>query len=257
VDLVDPNPNQPRRVFDAGKLESLAASILQHGILQPVVVQAVGDRYELVVGERRWRACRAAGLKEIPAVVKSLTPQSRLEVAIVENVQRNDLNPVELAYAFQALAETGATQEEIGQKVSLDRSSVANHMRLLDLTPDFQEDIEQGRLSMGHAKALLQISQPAPRRKLRDRVIRQGLSVRATEKAARDMNSAGSVSDAVTKPATPEVLTPDLKRIMEILEQRFQTRIRLKGGGKTGHLEIEYFDEGDLTRLIDLLLDQA
>ena len=257
VDQVDPNPNQPRRVFDPGKLESLAASILQHGILQPVVVQAVGDRYELVVGERRWRACRAAGLKEIPAVVKSLTPQSRLEVAIVENVQRNDLNPVELAYAFQALAESGATQEEIGHKVSLDRSSVANHMRLLDLTPDFQEDIEQGRLSMGHAKALLQITEPAPRRKLRDRVIRQGLSVRATEKAARDMNSTDSARGAASKPATSEVLTPDLKRILETLEQRFQTRIRLKGGGKKGHLEIDYFDEGDLTRLIDLLLDQV
>ena len=257
VDQVDPNPNQPRRVFDPDKLESLAASILQHGILQPVVVQAVGDRYELVVGERRWRACRAAGLKEIPAVVKSLTPQSRLEVAIVENVQRNDLNPVELAYAFQALAETGATQEEIGLKVSLDRSSVANHMRLLDLTPDFQEDIEQGRLSMGHAKALLQISEPASRRKLRDRVIRQGLSVRATEKAARDMNSAGSAGGAVAKPPSSEVLSPDLKRILEVLEQRFQTRVRLKGGGKKGHLEIDYFDEGDLTRLIDRLLDQV
>jgi ParB family chromosome partitioning protein len=155
------------------------------------------------------------------------------------------------------LAETGATQEEIGQKVSLDRSSVANHMRLLDLTPDFQEDIEQGRLSMGHAKALLQISEPAPRRKLRDRVIRQGLSVRATEKAARDMNSADSAAGTVAKPSSSETLSPDLKRILEILEQRFQTKVRLKGGGKKGHLEIDYFDQSDLTRLIDLLLDQV
>ena len=257
VDRVDPNPSQPRRVFDPSKLETLAASILQHGVLQPVVVQSVGDRYELVVGERRWRACRAAGLEQIPAVVKSLTPQSRLEVAIVENVQRNDLNPVELAYAFQALAETGATQEEIGQKVSLDRSSVANHMRLLDLTPDFQEDIEQGRLSMGHAKALLQVDQPAQRRKLRDRVIRQGLSVRATEKVARDLGAEGSTVEKTSRAAAPEPLSPDLKRVVEILEQRFQTRVRLKGGGKKGHLEIDYFDEGDLTWIIDLLLDAS
>ena len=257
VDQVDPNPSQPRRVFDPSKLETLAASILQHGVLQPVVVQSVGDRYELVVGERRWRACRAAGLKEIPAVVKSLTPQSRLEVAIVENVQRNDLNPVELAYAFQALAETGATQEEIGQKVSLDRSSVANHMRLLDLTPDFQEDIEQGRLSMGHAKALLQVDQPAQRRKLRDRVIRQGLSVRATEKVARELGGEVSSADKASRTTPSEPLSPDLKRVLEILEQRFQTRVRLKGGGHKGHLEIDYFDEGDLTRVIDLLLDQV
>jgi ParB family chromosome partitioning protein len=257
VDQVDPNPNQPRRVFDPSKLETLAASILQHGVLQPVVVQSVGDRYELVVGERRWRACRAAGLKEIPAVVKSLTPQSRLEVAIVENVQRNDLNPVELAYAFQALAETGATQEEIGQKVSLDRSSVANHMRLLDLTPDFQEDIEQGRLSMGHAKALLQVDQPAQRRKLRDRVIRQGLSVRATEKVARELGGEVSSVDKASRATASEPLSPDLKRVLEILEQRFQTRVRLKGGGQKGHLEIDYFDEADLTRVIDLLLDQV
>lgn len=257
VDQVDPNPAQPRRVFDPRKLETLAASILQHGVLQPVVVQAVGDRYELVVGERRWRACRAAGLKEIPAVVKSLTPQSRLEVAIVENVQRNDLNPVELAHAFQALAEAGATQAEIGEKVSLDRSSIANHMRLLDLTQDFQEDIEQGRLSMGHAKALLQVDEPAQRRKLRDRIIRQGLSVRATEKLARGSDQVTSSGGKSAPRSTADPLTPDLKRVLETLEQRFQTRIRLKGGGKKGHLEIDYFDESDLTRLIDLLLDQV
>ena len=254
VDLIEPNPDQPRRVFDPVKLESLAASILLHGVIQPVVVQPAGSgRYELVVGERRWRACRAAGLKEIPAVVTTMTPQSRLEVAIVENVQRNDLNPIELAYAFQALAKTGATQGEIGQKVSLDRSSVANHLRLLDLTPDFQEDVEEGRLTMGHAKALLQVTNPSKRRQLRDRVIRQELSVRATEMAARTGETKGR--EPAPKPeVVEERLSPDLRRVLGSLEHRFQSRIRLKGGGQKGHLEIDYFDESDLTRIIELLL---
>lgn len=255
VDLVDPNPDQPRRVFDADLLEQLAASILEHGVLQPVVVRPAGERFELIVGERRWRACRAAGLKELPAVIADMAPASRLEVAIVENVQRDDLNPIELAYAFRALGAAGATQEEIGRKVSLDRSSVANHMRLLDLTPDFQEDVEQGRLSMGHAKALLQVGDLTERRQLRDRVVRQELSVRATEKAARGgrpaaRRGAGGIQE--TAPADP-----DLQRVIDSVQRRFQSRVRLKGDGQKGHVEIDYFNEDDLTRIMDLLLGSA
>jgi ParB family chromosome partitioning protein len=138
VDAVDPNPEQPRRVFDPQQLEQLAESIRRHGVLQPIVVRRVGSRYELVVGERRWRATRAAGLDTIPAVVADVDARDRLELALIENVQRHDLNPIELAHAFRSLGEGGATQEEIGGRVSLDRSTVSNHLRLLELPRELQ-----------------------------------------------------------------------------------------------------------------------
>jgi len=247
---VDPNPEQPRRVFDADQLQALAASIVEHGVLQPVVVRPAGDRFELVVGERRWRASRAAGRKTIPAVVTDLDPQARLEVAIVENIQRHDLNPMELAHAYQALVEAGATQQEIGQKVSMDRSSIANHLRLLELSRDLQEDVEQDRLTMGHAKALLQLSDPAQRQALRDRVVKEGLSVRATERLARQQVS--PVARPV--PAQSAPLDPDRSRVLEDLQKRFQTRIQVKGNGKKGRLELEYYSAEDLNRILSMLL---
>jgi len=163
VDLIDPNPDQPRRTFDPERLQELAQSIARSGVLQPVVVTRSGDRYTLLVGERRWRASRQAGLESIPAVIADVDPEERLELAIVENVQRHDLNPIELAHAYRALAERGATQEEIGRRVGKDRSSIANLLRLLDLPVDIQSDVEAGRLSMGHAKALLQVGEPERR----------------------------------------------------------------------------------------------
>jgi ParB family chromosome partitioning protein len=154
ITLIDPNPDQPRREFETGALRRLADSIGQHGVLQPVVVRRAGSRYELIMGERRFRASQLAGRKTLPSVISEFASADRLELAIVENVQRQDLNPMELAHAYQRLADAGHTQAEIGQKVSMDRSSVANHMRLLDLSRTIQADVEGGRLSMGHAKAL-------------------------------------------------------------------------------------------------------
>jgi ParB family transcriptional regulator, chromosome partitioning protein len=251
VDRIDPNPDQPRRRFDPSELERLAASILQHGVLQPVVVRKVGDRYELIVGERRWRASRAAGLTSIPGVIADLAAGERLEVAIVENVQRHDLNPLELAFAYQALAAAGATQEEIGRKVSQDRSSVANHLRLLELSRDIQEDLEQGRLRMGHAKALLQITEGPGRGRLRDRIIKEGLSVRAAEKFARSLG--GREEPGAEKQGEP--LDPNIARSLEALQNRFQARVRLQGGGKKGRIEIDYFDPEDFQRIFSLLMD--
>jgi ParB family chromosome partitioning protein len=256
VNQIDPNPDQPRRRFGASELEGLAASILQHGVLQPVVVRKVADRYELIVGERRWRASRAAGLTSIPAVIADLAAQDRLEVAIVENVQRNDLNPLELAYAYRALAAAGATQEEIGRKVSQDRSSVANHLRLLELSRDIQEDLEHGRLRMGHAKALLQIAEGAGRGRLRDRIIKEGLSVRAAEKLARLVeHPKGAGGAGADKQGEP--LDPNITRSLEALQNRFQSRVRLQGGWKRGRIEIDYFDPEDFQRIFSLLMDGA
>jgi len=255
VNLIDPNPEQPRRQFDADELEQLAASILQHGILQPVVVRRSAERYELIVGERRWRASRAAGLQTIPAVIADVAPQDRLELAIVENVQRRDLNSMELAYAFKALADAGATQEEIGRKVAMDRSSIANHLRLLDLSTDLQLDVEEGRLTMGHAKALLQVQEISARRALRDRVVAEDLSVRASEQLGREIAGPAPgrrpIKQKKTESAPPE---PDLQRVIELLQQRYQTRVKVRGGSRKGRLEFEYSSGEELERLFELLL---
>jgi len=248
LDAIDPNPEQPRRVFDDEQLASLAASIRVHGVLQPVVVRRAGDRYELVVGERRWRASRAAGLDRIPAVVADVDAADRLEVALVENVQRHDLNPIELAFAFRTLSETGATQEEIGRRVGLDRSTVANTVRLLDLPSEFQADVENGKLSTGHAKALLQVSHPERRRRLRDRILAEGLSVRAAEAIARPEPRAEGAR------AARSASDPHLQRLSESLRQHFQTRVRVSGNGERGRIELEYFGSEDLDRLTGLLL---
>ena len=249
---IDPNPDQPRRVFAEADLESLAGSIRIHGVLQPVVVRRAGERYELIVGERRWRAAQRAGLESIPAVVAEVDADDRLEVALVENVQRSDLNPVELAIAFRALADTGATQEEIGRRVGLDRSTIANHLRLLDLSKDIQGDLEEGRLSMGHAKALLQVTSPERRRLLRERVLKEGLSVRAVEQLAAPQVRSES---APRPPRAPQ--SPELQQLADTLRRHFQTRVRIAGGLERGRVEIEYFGTEDLDRISGLLLGDA
>jgi len=257
VDLIDPNPEQPRRRFDPEQLQRLASSIVRHGVLQPIVVRRAGERYELIVGERRWRAARAAGLANIPAVISDVEPRDRLELAIVENVQRHDLNPIELAHAYRALAETGATQEEIGQKVALDRSSVANHLRLLELPRELQADVEQGRLSMGHAKALLQVTNPERQRHLRDRILAEGLSVRAAEQLGREIAGPARARQPRKPAASRAPVDADTRAFLERVEHRFQTRAHIHGDAKRGRIEIEYFSAEDLQRIAGLLLGEA
>ena len=248
ISAIDPNPEQPRRVFDETQLARLAASIRVHGVLQPIVLRRAGARYELVVGERRWRACQAAGLETIPAVIAEVDPADRLEVALIENVQRHDLNPIELAFAFKTLSETGATQEEIGQRVGLDRSTVANTLRLLELPTEYQADVESGKLTAGHAKALLQTANPERRRHLRDRILHEGLSVRAAEEVARP-----ATADSRSKRRPRSAQDPSLTRLADELRQRLQTRVRINGDVARGRIEIEYFGSEDLERLGGLL----
>jgi ParB family chromosome partitioning protein len=260
IALIDPNPDQPRREFDPPGLAKLAVSIGQHGVLQPVVVRQAGSRYELVMGERRFRASQLAGRKTLPAVIMDVSPADRLELAIVENVQRQDLNPMELAHAYQALADAGHTQEEIGQKVALDRSSVANHIRLLDLSRPIQADVESGRLSLGHAKALLQVTDVDAREGLRLRILSQSLAVRATERAAREINGGGKGGSASPKaaklPKSP--LDANTRAYIERIERRLQTKVTLQpnaeGGGK---IEVRFFNLEDLERIGGLLLGEV
>jgi ParB family chromosome partitioning protein len=257
--LIDPNPEQPRREFEAGALEQLARSIADHGVLQPVVVRRAGTRYELIMGERRFRASQRAGLSTIPAVVADVAPADRLELAIVENVQREDLNPIELAHAYRALADAGHTQEEIGRKVAMDRSSIANHLRLLDLSRGIQQDVENGRLSMGHAKALLQVTSPEQREQLRGRITREGLSVRASEQAARVLNGQPEPTPKKKRGSAPApALDADTRAFVERIEHRLQTKVSLHPGSDgSGRIEIRYFGLEDLERLGALLLGEA
>jgi ParB family chromosome partitioning protein len=250
VDSIDSNPEQPRRRFEAAELDRLADSIRLHGVLQPIVVRRTGDRYELVVGERRWRAARAAGCEMIPAVVADVASEDRLELALVENVQRDDLNPMELAHAFRTLVNHGLTQEQIGQRVSLDRSTVANHLRLLELPRELQEDIEMRRITAGHAKALLQVANPERRRHLRDRILREGLPVRAVEQLGRAI--AGPPARRPRRAREP--MDPNLQRVVDGLRERFQTRVRIHGDARRGRIEIEYFGDDDLRRITGMLL---
>jgi len=251
LDAIDPNPAQPRRRFDPAALAQLADSIRRHGVLQPVVVRRAGGRYELVVGERRWRAAREAGLERLPAVVADVAPRDCLELALVENVQRNDLNPIELALAFRALTESGATQDQVGERVGLDRSTVANHLRLLELPRELQEDVEEDRLSMGHAKALLQVSNPERRRFLRDRIVAEQLSVRSAEEAARTASSAGPRR---RRPRPTPALGPDAQQLVDSLRDRLQTSVRVVGQTGRGRIEIDYFGPEDLHRVTSLIL---
>jgi ParB family chromosome partitioning protein len=251
IDEIAPNPDQPRRLFDPEHLERMASSIQRHGVLQPVVVRRGAAGYELVCGEQRWRAARLAGLTEIPAVVTDVDEADRLELALIENVQRADLNPIELAHAFAALGKTGATQEEIGQRVSLKRSTVANHLRLLDLPREFQTDVEEQRIALGHAKALLQVANPERRRQLRDRIVNDSLSVRAAEGIARQ-------SSEPRKPRTParSATDPDRQRVIDALRRKLQTRVQINGDDARGRIEIEYFGAEDLGRIVAVLLEQ-
>ncbi len=244
LDAIEPNPDQPRRVFDPKHLERMAKSMSRHGVLQPVIVRKAGHRYQLICGEQRWRAARLAELSSIPAVVSDVADRDRLELALIENVQRADLNPIELAHAFKALCASGATQEDVGERVGLDRSTVANHLRLLELPREFQADVEAGDLSIGHAKALLSIGNPERRRHLRERIVREGLSVRSSESLAREV-SKPKRPRAASRPAAD----PNRQMLVDNLRRRLQTSIRINGDDARGRIEIDYFGAEDLGRI--------
>lgn len=248
---IAPNPGQPRKVFREAELATLAASIREQGVLQPLVVRRRGDGYELIIGERRWRAAQLAGLDEVPAVVLDATDRQVVEMALVENVQRADLNPMELAEAFRVLIDDeGMTQDEAGRRVGLDRSSVANHLRLLELSREIQQDLIDQRLTMGHAKAILQV--PVDQRVMvRDQIIRSSLSVRAAEELGR------RAASSAPRPARPgpvrDVHVADLE---ERLRKAMQTKVRIIGRRARGRIELHYFGEGELERLSDRLLGE-
>lgn len=242
---IQPNPYQPRQHFDAQRLQELADSIRQQGLVQPIVVRRHAEGFQLVAGERRLRAAQIAGYETVPALIKKVSDQETLEFALLENLQREDLNPIEEARAYQRLqSDFHLRQQDVAQRVGKDRSTVANVLRLLQLPAALQADIEAGRLTMGHARALLALASAADQQRLRDLVIAEGLSVRATEARVR----------AWTQPA-PEKRpkAAHLLAVEDVLRRQFGTRVAIKPGRKQGKIEITYRGEADLQRLLSLL----
>ncbi len=243
------NPFQPRQAMDPQELSGLIDSIRRHGVLQPIVVRPSAGGFEVVAGERRWRAAEAAGLSTIPAVVRSLTDQEALELALVENLQREDLNSMERARAYRRLMQDfGLTQEQIAERIGRSQPSVANTLRLLHLPPQIQASLEAGRISEGHARALLTIGVEPAILKLWERVERRGLSVRQTEAMAR----LGISREIQVRTHAKD---PQLRSLEQDLSRRYATKVSVDGSRRRGRLTFEYYAEEDLQRLLDLLLD--
>ena len=241
------NPQQPRKSFDSSSLRDLSDSLKRTGVLQPVVVRRYGQQYQIVVGERRWRAAQMAGLTHIPAIVREATEAQSLELALVENLLREDLNPMEEAEAFQRLLTDFAwTQEELGERVGKDRSSIANFLRLLKLPELIQADLRTGRLTMGHARALLSLTSPDDQLKLREQILAHSWSVRTTEESVQTKRR--------PLPRRLGRRSADLTALEDSLRQALATRVRVIGNERAGRIEIAYTSAEDLERLTELIV---
>jgi ParB family chromosome partitioning protein len=250
IDLIEPSPYQPRTRFREEALEELSRSIQTSGIIQPLVVRPMGNRYQLIAGERRWRAAQRAGLAKVAAIVRHVPDELALEMTLVENIQREDLNAMEQARAFDRLmAEFGLTQESVAERTGKDRTTVANAVRLLKLEPTIQEWIEEGKLSAGHGRALLAVAEPALRMRYAQRAARGGLTVRQIERLAsrRSRNAAA---------AQPHIEDANIRAAVEDLQRHLGTKILLRQKTKLrpGQLVIEYYDDAQLLGLYDRLM---
>jgi ParB family transcriptional regulator, chromosome partitioning protein len=252
IDSIDPNPFQPRTLFPEEELQELIDSVKVKGVIQPILVRRTGDRYQLVVGERRWRAARAAGLGAVPAVVRDMDDREALELALTENLLRDDLGPLEAAKAYQALQERfGASQEEIAQRLGLNRATVSNTLRLLRLPGKVQSMIENRELTAGHARAILMIASEEEQVRLALRIVSRGLSVREAEKLA---GQALGPRPVATKEETESAPDPNIKAAILELERKLGTRVKISGDGERGKIEISYFSAEDLNRLYERIV---
>ena len=249
INDIKPNKDQPRKTFDEEKIDELADSIKEHGLIQPVILRKSGKGYEIVAGERRWRACRKAGLKEIPCIIKELSDEQNMLIAIIENMQREDLNPIEEAEGIsQMVTVFGMTQEQVSKSVGKSRPYITNVLRLLKLPEEVQALVSEGQLSAGHARALAGVSGKKKQIDLANKIVKEGLSVRETEKLLKEENAPAK------RPAKRKAeKNADVKRVEEDLKMALGTKVNLNQSGKKGKIEIEYYSREELERLIELL----
>jgi ParB family transcriptional regulator, chromosome partitioning protein len=257
VDLIDPNPQQPRNHFNARDLEDLAASIRANGIVQPIVVRRYAGRFQIIAGERRWRAAQQAELRRVPVVVKDIPDDKLLELALVENIQRRELNPIEEANAYRKLIENiGLTQEQVAERVGKERTLITTTMRLLRLPNDIQRHIIEGKLSLSHGRALLMSDDPKVQREVAQIAVDKQLSVRDTERAIKRTGGASDKAAAVRR----SIISKDanMRAAETKLTRHLSTNVKINpsGQGKGGKIEIEYYGPDDLTRVFELLMKQ-
>lgn len=245
LETIERSPDQPRKRFEEEKLEELTASVREHGVVEPIVVRRAGGKYQIIAGERRWRAAQRAGLTAIPAVVREASDRQAFELALVENLQRTDLNPIEEAEAFEVLSE-GMTQEEVAKRVGKDRSTVANALRLLRLPEEVRDRVRAGELDMGHARAILSLEHPEEMKKLAERAVREGLSVRATEALVRE-----KTRKKAKEKQGPMVSESSLRDLGNRLQRRLGARARVvPKSAVAGRIELEYTSLDELDGIL-------
>lgn len=246
IEEIQPNPFQPRKAFGNGQLQDLVSSIREKGILQPLVVRRKGNSFELIAGERRWRAAQKAGVKEVPILIKEVPETEILELSLIENIQRENLNPIEEAEAFRGLMDQfHLTQEEISKKVGKDRTTITNTIRLLKLPPEIKQSLSDGLISMGHARAFLSIEGADKQRMALKKVLSAGLSVRQTENLVKKIHGKSQVARSKKD--------PEWNPLVEELQRALGTKVKIVGRGKRGRIEIEFYSPEELERIIDLL----
>lgn len=259
IDQLDSTDTQPRKFFNENKLNELAQSIKTNGIIQPIVARRQGERFQIIAGERRWRAAQIAGLRRVPCIIKEIPEENVLELSLIENIQREELNPIEEANAYKRLLEKlNVTQEEVARRVGKDRSSIANSLRLLKLPLDLQKMVEEDKLSMGHARALLSIESVDQQQSLANEIVAKTLSVRETEKLVKRVQNSEPASSpnvdfvAQTKSETANVFAAEQK-----LSKKLAAPVRIKFVKDGGTIEIKFSSSEDLTRLFDLLIQRS
>lgn len=258
VDRIDPNPFQPRQQIEESTLRELADSLSKQGLMQPVLVRRVGSRYQLIAGERRWRAARLAGFSRVPVVVRQVAEEHLLELALVENIQREELNPIEEAGAYQRMiADLGWSQEQIAERVSKDRSTVANLLRLLKLPTVIRDAIGAQHLSPGHARPLLALRGAETQIDLAREIVEKGLSVREVEQRVKALLSQSGAPGKARKTTPPAPSDPNTRAAEDRLRQVLGTRVRIVRKGRTGTIELSYHSEEELGRLYEILLRGA
>jgi ParB family chromosome partitioning protein len=251
IDLIDANPLQPRRTFQKDRLEELAQSIRANGIIQPLVVRKAGERYQLIAGERRWRAAKLAEVAAVPIVVRDIPEDRLLEVTLIENIQREDLNPVETAQAFNSMMQQlNLSAEEVGRRTGKDRSTIINFVRLLQLPRDILELLAEHKLSAGHARALLTLPTPELQREVAERASAQGWNVRQTERMTQKMTEGRQA-----KKLEEVQIDPNVKAAIQAMEERLGTKVKIHEGSKgKGKIEIEYYSAEDLDRIYEVIV---